>query len=245
MPRFWSHPTATESVDIMDSPSDSPFVGNYFCLIPNTDLAFVMISKNAVTFLKRVALFNATGEWSTDQRMTHVLIGDTPSSPYLVPVDAMPEWEAEHGRRVKFAVWRDPIRRIESAYSLACLDGVHLPHLAAAGLYVDPSEEHFRRFVTFETSKHPRWTDAHFRAQADYFAPDDVDAVIGIRDLQPFLAAHEVPFVPEISNASKNNHYRITDEAWRTELRTIYARDYAIDVLDLHDAIARTLSQEG
>ena len=102
-------------------------IGSYFCLIPGTELAFVMVSKNAVTFLKRIALQDGEGDWPTGFRETHDRIGDTDSSPYLVRVADTPVYEARHGVRRKFAVWRDPVARLESTFSLFVLQ--RTPHV--------------------------------------------------------------------------------------------------------------------
>lgn len=210
--------------------ADSPFMGDYFCRIPRTNLAFVVVSKNASTFLKRVSILHATGEWNTDLRSTHAMVGRDGGSNYLVPVREMTTWERRNGRLRKFAVWRDPIRRVESCYSMFCIDGIYLPHLAASALYADPSEEHFRKFIQFETSKPRGWIESHFKPQSHSYDATDVDDILEIQDVHNYLDHHGVSYIDEKSNSSNNSDYRIKDASWRDELRRIYAADYDIEI---------------
>lgn len=45
----------------------SPFMGNYFCEIAHCNAAFVAISKNAVTYLKNIAIYTNTGVITTSK----------------------------------------------------------------------------------------------------------------------------------------------------------------------------------
>lgn len=94
------------------------FFQNLFCLIPRHRLAFVVISRNASTFLTRVALMAAEGVWPTGSASgIHEWIGYRASAA-LVPVDEMADYVDRCGQPwTRFAVWRDPISRIESTYS--------------------------------------------------------------------------------------------------------------------------------
>ena len=39
----------------------TPYLGNFFCEIDNYNLAFVAISKNAITYLQSIAIYAKTG----------------------------------------------------------------------------------------------------------------------------------------------------------------------------------------
>ena len=45
----------------------SPFMGNYFCEIAHYNMAFVAIAKNAVTYLKSLAIYAKTGTVVSDK----------------------------------------------------------------------------------------------------------------------------------------------------------------------------------
>lgn len=99
-------------------------MGNYFCLIDQPRLAFVAVAKNGVTYLKKHAIYSRTGLILHDEDCVHDAVGYSADSPYLVPVDQMARYEAEHSSYVKFAVWRDPIERLVSIYKYFCLERV-------------------------------------------------------------------------------------------------------------------------
>lgn len=208
-----------------------PFIGNYFCLMPGTGLAFVTVSKNAVTHLKRVAVWLATGHWPQTFAETHDTIGYDHTSPYLVHVDEMPEYERAHGRRFKFAVWRDPVRRLESTFSMFCLDLRH-PQPYFQMLDLQRSDITFERFFQFceleWTKPDPQFQDEHLRRQADYYTTADVDAIITAEQLTDFLAAHGI-WAPENSSNATTAPFRITSPEQLNRIREHYRADYDLD----------------
>lgn len=94
----------------------SPFMQNYFCIIEKYRAAFVVIAKNAVTTLKNIAIYAKLGIIPDDETVTHDYIGYTPANGFLIPVSEMSAYEAKYGKFLKFAVWRDPVDRLVSAY---------------------------------------------------------------------------------------------------------------------------------
>lgn len=206
------------------------FFGNYICVIPHTDAAFVAVSKNAVTFLKKVARHNALGRWPDDTVDVHRAIGYSEESSFLVKVAHWRQWQREHGPRRVFAVWRDPVERIESTYALFCLAGAPHDYFSMLGLQRDPSLERFFAFLEWEWSKtDPLLQDEHVRAQVDYYGPGDVDDVVSLGALHDYLRDRGIDFRPERSNASGQG-FRLTDSAQIGRVQAHYAADYAIEV---------------
>lgn len=68
-------------------PVRSPFMSNYFCLIENYNLAFVAIAKNAVTYLKGVAISAKTGYTIKTEDEAHDIVGYSPLNIFLYPFD--------------------------------------------------------------------------------------------------------------------------------------------------------------
>ncbi|PPL03151.1 Sulfotransferase family protein [Parapedobacter indicus] len=206
-------------------------MGNFFCIIPNTGVAFVAISKNAVTFLKKVAYYNGSREkvWEKGFTSVHDLIGYSDGSPYLVPVDKMQEFENKHGVYTKFAVWRDPIERIVSTYKLFCLDGEFRRYFHFLGLVGGTSFDRFVDFLEFEwEKKDPLWQDEHIRRQVDYYNPSEVNYIVNIHNLHSFLTDFNVPFKSEISNKTLSS-FELTNEKHLTRIRQYYKADYQIE----------------
>ena len=58
----------------------SPFMGNYFCEIAHYNMAFVAIAKNAVTYLKSLAIYAKTGTVVSDKEEIHEVVGNRPST---------------------------------------------------------------------------------------------------------------------------------------------------------------------
>ena len=208
----------------------SPFFGNYYCLIPGTSLAFVAISKNAVTYLKKVALFQTTREWVTSDRQAHHLIGYDVTSPYLVPVDRMDAYEAQHGARRRFAVWRDPVRRIESTYALFCLQGEPRTYFHLLALDDRPTFERFLQVARWEWGKpDPLDQDEHLRRQVDYVDPAALHDVVALPRLNDYLAGHGLS-APALRANQSTAAFRVEDPAHVAEIKERYAADYSIEV---------------
>lgn len=208
------------------------FSSNCFCLIPNTDLAFVVIAKNACTFLKKVTLFQESQQWPDNNANTHAAIGYQNSSPYLVRVEDMPDYEAEFGRRTKFVVWRDPIARIVSTYKLFCLQQNSRNYFYFLGINRPIDFDRFLEFLRFELTKPLALDqDEHVRRQVDYYHPSMVDHIVSLPHLHEFLRARGVPFVAEQSNQSRVS-FELTNPDHEAELREWYAEDFEIPVTD-------------
>lgn len=108
------------SLETSQNPYPSPFMGNYFCEIAHYNAAFVAISKNAVTYLKNIAIYTKTGSIAANKDEVHDWVGYTPGNGYLHPVK---DYDEEWGRDiVKFAIWRDPVERLVSCYKHFCLE---------------------------------------------------------------------------------------------------------------------------
>ncbi len=220
--RSWPAPTVGPAVE-------TPYFGNFFCLIPKTDLAFVAISKNAVTFLKKVAVVHQTGVWLPGFFGVHAAVGYTDASPYLVKVEDMPAYEARHGARRKFAVWRSPVGRMESTYRLFCAQGTHRENFLMAGLQFEPSAARFISYAQREWAKpDPLWQDEHLRRQVDYFGPDQVDDVVSLPALHDYLSDHGARFVKELSNATSSAP--VYDDRQVELIQEHYRADYEIEV---------------
>lgn len=131
------------------------FPGNNFCLLPNHHAAFVVIQKNANSFLKQTAYFLKTNKIEKNFDLLNVYkIGEQPKKikgiaeylftclkaplhgkewrarylsnfNYLIPVSEMPEYEKANGKLMKFAVHRDPVGRFISCYKFF-ISEVHL-----------------------------------------------------------------------------------------------------------------------
>lgn len=204
------------------------FMGNYFCQIPNTQIAFVIISKNACTFLKKIAIYNEIGKWPKKNDECHGYIGFTEDSPYLIPVSAMPEYEKKHGNFVKIAVWRNPMDRIISTYKLFCLEGEYRRYFHFLDINSSTSFERFMDFLRFEWGKqNPIMMDEHLRRQVDYFKPDQVDHIIPIEKLHGFLEKKGVKFIKEQSNQT-HVPFAIQSEEHIAQIKAYYQEDYHI-----------------
>lgn len=213
---------------------ESPFFGNYICLIPNTNFSFVAVAKNASSFLKKVSIYNKTGEWfinPENEMEPHNIIGFSPDeSEYLFPVDSNLKND-ENLPIKKFAVWRDPVERMESLYQLFCIEREFRGYFWQLGLYENSSFEHFYKFVQFEYTKfnNPLYVDEHIRRQADYYKSSDIDDVVHIKDLEKYLKQNEIGYVSEKSNKTQGS-YKIKDEGIISEIKQIYAPDYDIKI---------------
>jgi hypothetical protein len=212
----------------------SAFFGNYFCIIPNTNLAFVVISKNACSFLKKVAIYNAEGKWPiySDIVQVHHQIGfDSLKSQYLMTFDEIKALEkAEDMEIIKFAVWRNPIDRIISTYKLFCMEKEFRPYFQELALYTDNSFERFMEFVCFELKKSdPLYMDEHIRSQVGYYSTSDVDEIVHVKDLNAFLKENGVPFIEEKSNKT-HSEFKIESQTLIDEIKTLYKEDYDIPI---------------
>lgn len=204
----------------------SPFMQNYFCIMEEYRAAFVVISKNAVTTLKNITIYAKEGAIPEDEFATHDYIGYSPYNGFLVPVDEMPPYEALYGKYLKFAVWRDPVKRLVSVYRCFMLEKARRVYFNYLGLYTNPSFERFMQFVEFELQKeNPLYQDEHIRRQSDYYSKEDVDYIVPVEELDDFLIAHGIPVLPEKSNVS-SLPFILKDEDLICKIQEWYQKDY-------------------
>lgn len=212
---------------------ESPFFGNYYCIIPNTNYAFLVISKNACTFLKKTAIYKKTGEWLDEtQFKVHSKIGYNPkSSEYLFTNDGLKELEQKNKIKIsRFAVWRDPIHRIQSSYKLFCLER----ELRYYFIYLNMNEkipfERFMEFIKFELGKiDPLFIDEHIRKQVDYIKENEVEEIVHINDVFDFLRAKGIPFINEKSNKT-SVPFQLEDPNIINEIKELYKEDYSMEI---------------
>jgi len=212
-----------------NTPIPNPFFGNYFCLIPNTNVSFVVISKNACTFLKKVAVYNQENIWEKDTVIHNKIGYRSEKSQYLVSFDEMKEIESElEGDLIKIAIWRDPVERIVSSYKMFCLEKEWRHYMQYLNIYNDNSFERYMQIVRFELEKgDPLFIDEHFRKQIDYYDINDVTEIVHIKDLNRFLGSKNIPFQKEKSNPTKVD-FKLTDEKLIAEIKELYNEDYSI-----------------
>lgn len=140
----------------------------------------------------------------------------------------MSKYEEENGALTKFAVWRDPVDRIVSTYSLFCIEREYRPYFYFLGLLNNASFDEFMNFLEYEWSKKsPLWQDEHIRRQVDYYSNSDVDYIVNISRLDNFLKEMNVPFVKERSN-STNTNFKITNQNYIDRISHYYKDDYEI-----------------
>ncbi|GAA3569475.1 sulfotransferase family 2 domain-containing protein [Snuella lapsa] len=216
-----------------DEQIESPFFGNYYCLIPNTNIAFLVISKNACTFLKKIAIYNKTGDWLDESQFkVHSTIGyNSNKSNYLFTNEELKAFEKESREKIyRFAIWRDPIHRIESSYKLFCMERELRYYFIYLDINKDIPFERFIEFIRFELGKeNPLFIDEHIRKQVDYLKENEVDEIVHINDLFPFLRSKGISFIEEKSNKTKAN-FQLENEAFINDIKALYKDDYKIEI---------------
>ena len=205
----------------------SPFLDNYFCLMEKYNMAFVAIAKNAMTYLKNLAI-HAQYDIYPAHEDVHNLIGYNERSPYLCPVREMKKRETELGKMIKFAVWRDPVERLVSCYKFFCLEKENRYYFRYLDLYGDNSFDRFMEFVRFELGKtNPLYQDEHIRRQSDYYSPEDVDYIVPIKFLNRFLEEHNIP-VPQKEANKTTVDFKLANH-YIDEIKDLYKNDYKIE----------------
>lgn len=119
-------------------------MGNYFCIIEKYRTAFVVISKNAVTTLKNIAVYAKLGDIPDNETVLTIIynIGYTPKNGFLIPISEMPAYEAKHGKYLKFTVWLNSVDGLVSVYCCFVLQHAKIYYFLYLGLYQDTSFEH-------------------------------------------------------------------------------------------------------
>lgn len=204
----------------------SPFMGNYFCEIAHCNAAFVVLSKNAVTYLKNIAIYTKTGVVTISKDEIHERIGYTPENGYLHPIG--PDSENFGKDIVKFAVWRDPVERLVSCYKHFCLECYQRRYYTYLDLCREPSFDRFMEFVRFELGKNdPLYQDEHIRRQSDYYSREDVDYIVPIEKLDNFLQAYQIPLIGNARN-STHTKFALVNTEYIEEIKELYKSDYQI-----------------
>lgn len=213
---------------IIKENTSSPFMGNYFCIIEKYKLAFVVISKNAVTTLKNIAIYNKFGFVPEEEMYSHSIIGYSEESDFLYSKHNLSALENEKGTFIKFAVWRDPLERLISCYKFFCLECHERTYFRYLDLYHDNSFDRFMQFVEFELSKkEPLFQDEHIRKQSDYYEPSDVDFIVPINKLKLFLQQYSIPYVDQKFNETKIT-FKFDEDKWGPKIHDLYSNDYNI-----------------
>jgi len=206
----------------------SKFMDNCFCLLPGFQAAFVVIPKNGITFLKKLAIYFRTDEIidNTDDEV-HKIVGY--HSSYLVPVSQMPQYEKENGSMLKFAVWRDPVERFVSCYKYFYLERNYHTYFHFLDLYQN-SFEYYMKFVELELSKNnPVYQDEHLRRQSDFYRREDVDYIVPFHKLNRFLTEKGIPLIEERANATSVK-FELDSAKWEEKIKELYRADYDIKV---------------
>lgn len=204
----------------------TPYLGKYFCEIDNYNLAFVAISKNAITYLQSLAIYSKTGYIMRDEDRTHKWIGGCPQSGFLSPYESYIEGRGKEV--IKFAVWRDPVERLVSCYKYFCLEKQYRHYFHFLDLYREPTFDHFMMFVRFELDKKCIiLQDEHIRRQSDFYSPEDVDFIVPIKKLDTFLQKYNVPIQYGLKN-STHTDFKLDNEEYINEIRELYRSDYEI-----------------
>lgn len=205
--------------------TQSCFFRNFFCIIKERQAAFVCISKNACTSLKAIAIYHKTGLRIRNELEIHQTIGFEPDKGYLIPVSEMPTYEKLHGPLLKFAVWRDPVERLVSAYKWFILSGEYRVYFKWVNLYQDCSFDRFIDFATFELGKsYPENQDEHIRKQSDYYSAEEVDVIVPLEKLDIFLLHNRLPVLQQ-QNVTANKQFVPTDQQ-KERIRNLYEQDY-------------------
>lgn len=204
---------------------ENKFFGNYFCILKERHSAFVCISKNGCTSLKRISLYNMNGNLLSDEQQIHDAIGYSSYSKFLVPVEMMPDYENRNGKLLKFAVWRDPVERLVSTYKWFILEKNFNPYFQWLDFYNGCSFERFLSFVDFELSKvNPYNQDEHIRKQSNYYKSNDVDVIVPIDKLDVFLSQINLPVFGALNN-SISNMFAVPKEQIDM-IHKLYEQDY-------------------
>lgn len=210
-----------------------PFFQNFYCHIPNTNFAFLSISKNGCTFLKKVALYNKYKVWVKGRDETHKAIGYKPeNSEFLFNPEDITNLKMKNSNLQIFAVWREPIERLVSIYKQFILEREHNDYFCWMGFYNrHVSFEEFLRFTEFELSKpDPLFQDEHIRKQTDCLGkPPLVDFIISLKDLFTFLKEKSISFVYEKSNKTKSD-FLLKDKRLMERIKILYEEDYKIPI---------------
>lgn len=140
-------------------------------------------------------------------------------------VGEMPAYEKSHGQLLKFAVWRDPIERLVSAYKWFILAGENRVYFKWVNLYQNCSFDRFIDFAAFELGKSdPENQDEHIRRQSDYYRAEDVDVIVPLEKLDTFLLHNRLLVLQQL-NETADRRFDATDRQ-KERIRALYEQDY-------------------
>lgn len=193
------------------------FFQNYFCKIPQSNVQFVVISKNACTYLKKIAL-SRIGLNLTDSKLIHDTIGYSENH-FLTRV------HKSNTDDIKIAVYRDPVSRLKSVYEWFVLDRQSNLYFAMSDVY-SMDFDRFLDFVERELCKsNPLLMDEHIRPQSDYYKDSDVDYIIDIKSLDEWLLLNG------IQTTERQNESIVKIELTETQIERIkklYEKDFKL-----------------
>lgn len=207
----------------------SPFMDNYFCFLGVHRLAFVVISKNCVTYLKQLSIYNKTGQVVNKEDDIHHIVGFTEQSDYLINVSDMPDLEKmENEAYFKIAVWRDPVKRLISTYKFFCMEREYREYFRYLGFYDKTiSFERFLEFVIFELSKENiLLQDEHLRCQSNYYQLNDIDLIIEDCKLNSFLQKQGLDLICKQINQTTSSF--TCPDIYIEQIEELYKSDYEL-----------------
>ena len=204
-------------------PRQAPF-GNYFIVNPVERWAAVCVSKNANTGLKAAVLESIGRRVPTTVDEIHDAFGWVPSD-ILRPAELGPP-----PGYTSFVVWRDPVERWYSAVNYLRGRGQFRVRARMHGLgavvelrrSLDGAVRVTRRMLDGD----PLRCDEHFRRQVDHCDLREIEHVVPIRMLNPWMATHEYT-VPRRLNVKERTLVR--DIRIDYVVRSLYERDYAFN----------------
>lgn len=158
---------------------------NYFTICRDGKWAAVNISKNAITSIRSFIL-QKRGLPELPHFTVHRMIGDYEGY-YCVPVSKMKKFEEENGVYTKFAIVRNPMKRLLSTYDLFWMQGYPHPNFDAWKKHGVTTFSQFLACVEQNLKLSVHLQDVHIRKQKDYFNYNDVDYIVDIGCLTDFM----------------------------------------------------------
>jgi len=130
---------------------------------------------------------------------------------------------------IKFAVYRDPVKRLVSLYSdkispFRNKENIDRRYFESVDL-LDAKFSSFFSFVKRELKKEPAFQDEHIRRQSSNYRPEDVDYIVPIKHLNGFMKD-----VVKIQMPRKENKSNPTEIPKRfvSKIKKLYQDDYKI-----------------
>lgn len=194
---------------------DSRRFGNFFLVDPAGAWAAVCVSKNACTSMKARVLKSAgrnLDQLSHDS--IHDEIGYEENSPFLLPVGGV-----DPPPGLRFAVWRDPVRRCASVFHHFRGDERLTRH---PGAHVATFDE-WLDWIEVELEKPVLEQDEHVRGQCDYYRKEDVEVLVPIEKLDGWF---ESQGFGELARRNVREGRVEPTSAQQARIRRIYWRDY-------------------